>query len=244
MTPEGPGSRSERGKVPFAIPRPRLVRALDAATEAKVALVVGPAGYGKSVLLRQWLARTARMRVGWLGLDGRDDDGERLARRLVAALAALDPGVGEVALEHAAEGGRMMGDTFVARLLQELDASPPGVLVIDEVDTVRNPRLLLELRALIEHSPPSLSFLVASRQEPLPVPERLAAGPRLGAEDLGFTPEETGLLLHRLTGRDFTATQIDGVAAKAEGWPVAVHLVALGTARPPRRRRVPRPVRR
>ena len=150
-------SRAERANPSFTVTRPRLNRALDAAAEDGVALVVGPAGYGKSVLLRQWLASTSRHRVGWLRLDARDDDGERLARRLVAALAAIDPGIGEVALEHAVEEGPMMGDHFVARMLEELQTVPSGLLVIDEADTLRNPRLLLELRALIEHSPPSLS---------------------------------------------------------------------------------------
>ena len=227
MTPDGPGDRSEQGNPSFAIPRLRLVRVLEAAAEAKVALVVGPAGYGKSVLLRQWLASTPRTRVGWLGLDARDDDGERLARRLVAALAALEPGIGEFALEHAAEGGRMMGDQFVARLLEELHGAPSGLLVIDEVDTLSNPRLQLELQALIEHSPPSLSFLVVSRHQPLLVPERLAGGPRLGPHDLGFTPEEAALLFGRLTGRDVAPAQVEEVVARTEGWPVALHLAAL-----------------
>jgi LuxR family transcriptional regulator, maltose regulon positive regulatory protein len=227
MTPGGPDTRSQRGNPPFAIPRPRLVRALDAAAEEGLALVVGPAGYGKSVLLRQWLASTSRDRVGWLGLDARDDDGERLARRLVAALAAVEPGIGEVALEQAVEGGRMMGDHFVARLLEELDGAPPGLLVIDEADTLSNPRLLLELRALIEHSSPSLSFLVASRHRPLLLPERFDGDSEIGPKDLAFTPGEAAALFRRLTGRDFTSQQIEEVVARSEGWPVGLQLAAL-----------------
>jgi LuxR family transcriptional regulator, maltose regulon positive regulatory protein len=227
MTPGGPDTRTQRGSPPFAIPRPRLVRALDAAVEDGVALVVGPAGYGKSVLLRQWLASTSRDRVGWLGLDARDDDGERLARRLVAALAAVEPGIGEVALEHAADGGRMMGDHFVARLLEELDGAPPGLLVIDEADTLGNPRLLLELRALMEHSPASLSFIVASRHRPLLLPERFNGDSEIGLKDLAFTPGEAALLFRRLTGRDFTPPRIEAVVERSEGWPVALQLAAL-----------------
>jgi LuxR family maltose regulon positive regulatory protein len=215
------------GAPAFALSRPRLLRALDGAAGQRVALVVAPAGYGKSVLLRQWLASTSRTGVGWLGLDARDDDGERLARRLVAALAAVEPGIGEVALEHAVEGGRMMGDQFVARLLEELEGAPPGLLVIDEADTLRNPRLLLELRALLEHAPPSLTFLVGSREPPLLLPEGSARTPLLGPEDLGFTPDEAALLFHRLTGRDFPREQIELVAARCEGWPVGLQLAAL-----------------
>jgi LuxR family maltose regulon positive regulatory protein len=227
MTRVEPGTLGSGVTPSFAVARPRLVRALEAAADERVTLVVGPAGYGKSVLLRQWLASTSRERVGWLGLDARDDDGERLARRLVAALAAIEPGIGEVALEHAVQGGRMMGDQFVARLLEELDRTPPGLLVIDEADTLSNPRLLLELRALLEHAPPSLTFLVGSRQRPLLLPEPFAASRQLGAGDLAFTPDEAALLFRRLTGRDFDREQIQHVVARSEGWPVGLHLAAL-----------------
>ena len=50
--------------------------------------------------------------------------------------------------------------------LEELQRMTPAVLVLDEVDTLTNDRLLLDLRALIQHSSPNLSVVVATRGGP------------------------------------------------------------------------------
>src|SRR4051794_8769543 len=54
------------------VARPRLVRRLSGAPEASVALVVAPAGYGKTTLLRQWQAAAPRP---FIWIDGADDAG-------------------------------------------------------------------------------------------------------------------------------------------------------------------------
>ena len=59
------------------IERPRLLKLLDE-TEAKIILLVAPAGYGKTTLARQWVARQSR-RV--ISLDGRSDARTAVSRR-------------------------------------------------------------------------------------------------------------------------------------------------------------------
>jgi LuxR family maltose regulon positive regulatory protein len=48
-------------------------------------LVCAPAGYGKTVLLADWVRR-GRRPVGWLSLDSGDNDPARFWRHAVAAL--------------------------------------------------------------------------------------------------------------------------------------------------------------
>ena len=63
----------------------------------------------------------------------------------------------------------------------------PAVLVLDEVDTLTNDRLLLDLRALIQHSSPNLSVVVATR---VGLRDLLLDGgtTHFVAEDLPFPP--------------------------------------------------------
>ncbi|HZB72959.1 MAG TPA: hypothetical protein VE395_12525, partial [Acidimicrobiales bacterium] len=80
--------------VPAAIPgtavfRRQLVRRLGDATERKLALLVAPPGYGKSVLLAQWASTSPPRRIAWLTLEAADD-ADRFARHLCAALTAAD----------------------------------------------------------------------------------------------------------------------------------------------------------
>jgi ATP/maltotriose-dependent transcriptional regulator MalT len=73
------------------IERPRLLKLLDE-TEAKIILLVAPAGYGKTTLARQWL-RTRRKPRLWVR--GRDAlSGVGLAAAISEAVAAECDAVG------------------------------------------------------------------------------------------------------------------------------------------------------
>jgi LuxR family maltose regulon positive regulatory protein len=72
------------------IERPRLLRLLDE-IDAPVVLVVAPAGYGKTTLLRQWIR--GRSDVWWYSASSGASDPAELAAGLALALDPLHPGV-------------------------------------------------------------------------------------------------------------------------------------------------------
>ena len=55
-------------------------------------LVCAPAGYGKTVLLADWVV-CGRHPTAWLSLDAGDNDPVRFWRHLVAALERARPGI-------------------------------------------------------------------------------------------------------------------------------------------------------
>ena len=83
-----PGSR------PDLVPRPRLAERLDEGLGRGLVLVCAPAGYGKTVLLADWVRR-GRQPVAWLSLDAGDNDPARFWRHAVAALDRVRPGISE-----------------------------------------------------------------------------------------------------------------------------------------------------
>jgi LuxR family maltose regulon positive regulatory protein len=76
------------------VPRPRLTARLDEGLARGLVLVCAPAGYGKTVLLADWV-RHGRQPVAWLSLDAGDNDPARFWRHAVAALDRALPGTGE-----------------------------------------------------------------------------------------------------------------------------------------------------
>src|SRR6476646_398253 len=54
---------------PTLLARPRLTARLEAAANSRLALVVAPAGSGKSTAVSQWCREQAPGRVAWLSLD-------------------------------------------------------------------------------------------------------------------------------------------------------------------------------
>src|SRR3954454_21363311 len=71
---------------PGFVARDALVERLIAAQAASLAMLVAPAGYGKSTLLTEWAARDSRP-FAWVRIERADDDPFELARSLARALA-------------------------------------------------------------------------------------------------------------------------------------------------------------
>src|SRR3954452_19317944 len=72
----------------YLVERDDLLRELDAADPSSVLLVCAPPGYGKSLLLAQWVARPSPYRTVWVTLDRADNEPRRL---WTTVLAALEP---------------------------------------------------------------------------------------------------------------------------------------------------------
>ena len=81
------------------VPRPRLAQRLDEGRGRGLVLACAPAGYGKTVLLAEWVRR-GRHPVAWLSLDAGDDDPARFWRH---AVAFGSPG-GDVILQAMLQG--------------------------------------------------------------------------------------------------------------------------------------------
>ena len=69
---------------PDLVPRSRLSDLLEEGLNRGLVLVAAPAGYGKSVLLSEWVRGMAEP-VAWLSLDSRDNDPVRFWRHVLAA---------------------------------------------------------------------------------------------------------------------------------------------------------------
>ena len=69
---------------PSLVPRERLAAELNRARACRVALILAPAGFGKTTLVAAWALRF-RLPVAWLGLDSTDNDLARFLSYVGAA---------------------------------------------------------------------------------------------------------------------------------------------------------------
>ena len=217
---------------PGFVPRPRLAGALDEGLARRLILVCAPAGSGKTALLAGW-ARSGNRPVAWLSLDAADNDPVRLWRHVVAALDRARPGIAE-------RVGLLLGppappsfEGLVTALINELAAWPGEdevVLVLDDYHLIDAQPVHVSLGFLLEHLPPGLHLVLASRADP-PLPlARLRAGGQLAelrAADLLFTAEEAAALLRESAGADLPATAVAALTARTEGWVAGLQLAAL-----------------
>lgn len=80
---------------PQLVPRPRLLQQLDEGLQRTpgVTLISAPAGFGKTTLVSEWVARSAQS-VAWLSLDEGDSDITRFLTYFTAALQTIEAEIG------------------------------------------------------------------------------------------------------------------------------------------------------
>src|SRR5579884_948772 len=103
------------------IGRPSLRERLDAAARFPLALIVAPAGFGKTTLLAAWSA-WARHPVCWLALDEHDNDLARFWRYLIATLRRHFPQLGLLDVGPF-DANQIQIDVLLAELIDALTAS-------------------------------------------------------------------------------------------------------------------------
>jgi LuxR family maltose regulon positive regulatory protein len=217
---------------PGFIARPRLVEALDDGLARRLILVCAPAGFGKTALLADWV-RSGDHPVAWLSLDEADNDPARFWRHAVAALDRAHPGIGE-------RVGPLLGppppDSFeglVTALINELAGQPGAdevLLVLDDYHLVGSLSVHTSMAFLLEHLPPCLHLVLASRADPpLPLARLRASGglAELRAVELRFTAEEAAALLHEALGGDLPVASVAALQARTEGWVAGLQLAGL-----------------
>ncbi|MFN8535443.1 MAG: LuxR C-terminal-related transcriptional regulator [Dehalococcoidia bacterium] len=214
-------------------PRPRLRERLDRGARAKLTLVAAPAGFGKTTLLTEWLAATpaGEGSVAWLSLDQTDNHPSAFWTYLIAALQTVAPGVGVSARSHLQAPQPPPTEAILATLLNELSASPNEiVLVLDDYHLVDAHEIHEGMTFLIDHLPPRLHLVIASRTDPpLPLARLRVRGElaEIRAADLRFTPNEATAYLNEVMGLDLTAANVEALEVRTEGWIAALQLAAL-----------------
>src|SRR5215207_7973708 len=178
---------------PHAVLRPRLTGRLNEGLHRKLTLISAPAGFGKTTLLSEWVAGCEKP-AAWLSLDESDNDPSRFLAYLVAALQTIAPDIGEGVLGVLRSPQPPPTESILTALLNEISAVEDDfVLVLDDYHVLDAKAVDDALTFLIEHQPPRMHLVIATREDPhLPLARLRARGQlsELRAADLRFTTPE------------------------------------------------------
>src|SRR6266704_2464409 len=217
---------------PGFVPRPRLVEALGEGLARRLILVSAPAGSGKTALLADWAPAGGRP-VAWLSLDAGDNDPVRFWRHTVAALDRARPGIGERVGSLLGPPAPASFEGLVTALVNDLAARPGDgevLLVLDDYHLIDSQPVHTSLMFLLEHLPPGLRLVLASRADPpLPLARLRARGQlaELRADDLRFSADEAASLLREAIGADLPGEAAAALAVRTEGWAAGLQLAGL-----------------
>ena len=219
------------GRRPNAVSRPRLDERLDGAFRSPLTVLSAPAGFGKTTALTEWLATVPpdAPAVAWLSLDERDNDAWLFWTYVVTAIGRVT-GVGGEALGLLGSSPPAT-QAALAALLNDLGGSERDLLlVLDDYHLIDAPDVHGGMAFLLEHQPPQLHVLLATRTDPpLPLARMRARGQlsEIRAVDLRFTVEESAAYLNNAMGLRLGEDDVTALDGRTEGWIAALQLAAL-----------------
>jgi LuxR family maltose regulon positive regulatory protein len=234
------------------VARPRLIERLQAGAQGRLILLSAPAGFGKTTLLCEWIAdcrlqiadynasnlhlqstiyNLQSPRVAWVSLDAGDADPVQFWIYVVTALDQLYPRAGTVALAALQSPQPPPIEALLTPLLNALSSMPhEAILILDDYHVIAAPAIHQALSFLIEHLPPRLHLVIATRSDPpLPLTRLRARGEltELRATDLRFSGEEAAAFLIGSMGLPLTTHDLAALETRTEGWIAGLQLAAL-----------------
>jgi LuxR family transcriptional regulator, maltose regulon positive regulatory protein len=224
---EQSGARRERR----IIERPRLIKLLDE-SEARIILLLAPAGYGKTTLARQW-AKTLSGTI-WLTLTPAHRDVVTLAEDIAVGIEALGGGATNFIREYlrAQSNPQRAAHGVALELAKQMNEVGVKWLIVDdchEIATTAEACFLIA--ALLDRL--DCRMLMSARERPSWTPSRQVVYGRVTEFDRDDLAMTTGEAAEVLGPRPDLAE----LALQAEGWPAVLSLAAalddVGSLRAP-----------
>lgn len=224
-----PSKLSRPVRLQNTVVRDRLLTKLASAQNYRLVLVACPAGYGKTTLVAHWAA--GKNDLGWYSLDESDNQPERFASYLIAAIQQATGGhcAKSEALSQKHQYASL--SALYAQLFVELsDWHRPLLLVIDDYHLISNDTIHESMRFFLRHQPENLTLIVLSRTLPqlgianLRVRDQLL---ELNAAQLAFTHPEAQQFFDCRLADPIEQADSSRLCDDVAGWATALQLIAL-----------------
>jgi LuxR family maltose regulon positive regulatory protein len=213
--------------------RLRLIQQLQLGMDRALTLISAPVGFGKSTLLSEWLT-SQTLRVAWLSLEPEDDAPTRFFSYLLAALQTHAPHLNVPMQVILHPLGSTSNETFLTLLINDLQGRNVGkehmFFVLDNYQVITDESIHQALSFLLEHLPPWMHLVLATREDPpLPLARLRGRGDllELRAADLRFTQEEATSFLLEVMNLPLSQEECALLQARTEGWITGLQLAAL-----------------
>ena len=215
--------------------RQRLIDQLNAGVQRKLTLISAPAGFGKTTLVSESIARCGRP-VAWLSLDEGDSDPTRFLTYLVSALRMIAANLGAGVLGVLQSPQPPPTESILTALLNEITTIPDNfIIILDDYHVIESKAVDHALTFLLEHLPPQMHMVIATREDPtLPLSRLRARGQltELRATDLRFTPAEAAEFLNCVMGLNLSDEDVAALEVRTEGWIAGLQLAAIALQGP------------
>lgn len=212
------------------IERTHLLHRLSEGKDARLIVVSGAAGSGKTSLVSQWIRRES-LKIAWYSLDKADNDTHLFSRYVLASLSLADGRLASLIGADLREGRTFAGDDLIFQITRHMSDLPEDIyLVLDDYHLVTSRSIHETTVALLTHLPANTHVVILTRYSiPFPLsPFRIRNQiVEISASDLRFTEAEAERFFTEVMPLKLTASESRDVARQMEGWVGGLQLLGL-----------------
>ncbi|HET8845288.1 MAG TPA: hypothetical protein VFN35_27695, partial [Ktedonobacteraceae bacterium] len=214
------------------VAREELFARLDESQAGRVTLLSAPAGFGKTTLIRSWLANRPNLApVAWVSLDKGDDDPVRFWRYILTACQTFSPELGQQSLDLLYNSRQPAFENALILFINELaQYTSHGLLVLEDYHSISSARVHETLTFFIDYLPETLHLILITRSDPPLSLARWRAHDdlyELRASELRFSLEEIRTYLHQAVAFSLDQDIITRLNERTEGWIAGLRLLTL-----------------
>ncbi len=225
---------------PSLVPRPHLIEKLNQGLQqgCKLTLISAPAGFGKTTLASAWVQQI-KYPVAWLSLDEGDNELTRFLSYSIAALQTIDANIAKGALSALQSPQPPPTEAILTSLINEIATLPDNpstgsgqsfILVLDDYHVIDARPIDDALTFLLEHLPPQMHLVIATREDPNISLARMRVRGQLTElriADLRFTYTESAEFLNQRMSLSLSDEDVTALEARTEGWIAGLQLAAI-----------------
>lgn len=211
----------------YYVTRENILGYLELQSESPLILVVGAAGYGKSITISQWLTKR-RCNYGWISLDSDCNDLRTFLEYLVGSIQINYPGkfseLHSICDATVLPGERIISDLF----LNEITTfDEKFVVVLDDYHFINNDQIHRVLNQILKYPSEYLQIIVISRKDPpldLSVLKAYGEVGEVRMSNLKFDEKEAIELADNISTKGFSHDEVAQLVSATEGWIVGLKL--------------------
>lgn len=209
-------------------PRASVLNRFEQEASSRLTVVSAPAGYGKTVSTLLWLSAAKRKSV-WIGLDEYDNAPFVFYKLFCTGILSVQPDnekMEEILNSKAFYSSPV--ENTIRFLLEFTQDDGAYALVLDDLHTITNKKILKALPLILKRMPHSFVILLLSRNK---LPDELQeftesrGSVPITADELSFSAEEIQTYYGAL-GRKLTKAQAKTLLGTTGGWAIGINALS------------------